>query len=124
MSNELQHPETTGGSQSRRYTGWIRGEWTVFHTYFCPECGTGYEAKTCRRQRRFGVHFLQCPMCDCPVVVSGSNIILIGLILAFFCSLLLCAGAELLAQAVLLGFGAFGLFRVLKKWRAKRRRKV
>jgi hypothetical protein len=55
------------------------------------------------------------------VIVSGSSIIVIGFVLAFFCSLLLCCGAEELAKAVFLGFGAFGLFRVFKKQRAKRR---
>jgi predicted RNA-binding Zn-ribbon protein involved in translation (DUF1610 family) len=119
-----QKRQTAGGSQSRRYTGWMRGEWTVFHTYFCPECGEGYEVKTCRGSRSFGIHYLRCPACDRPVIISGSSIILVGLGLALFCSLLLCCEAELMAQAVLLGFGGFGMFRVHKKWRAKRRGKV
>ena len=96
----------------------------MVHPYFCPRCGEGYEAKACRGNRRLGFHYLRCPECGCPVVVSGSTIIVIGLILALFCGMLLCCDAETEALGILLGFGAFGLFREFEKYRAKKRRKA
>ncbi len=92
-------------------------------TYFCPTCGKSLESSGCIWPKGWrSVHVL-CPVCQKPVWLSGTYLMVLGMLWVFFWSLVLCEEAGIIGIIGGVCFVAIGVWRLIRQFIAARRTK-
>jgi hypothetical protein len=90
-------------------------------TYFCPSCDRGYESSQCDVHAKSFRVDMRCPKCDTPVEISGAAFIVLGLLIAFFTSMVLDTTTPLLGGSIGTAIAGFGVVRLVRQLLAARR---
>lgn len=74
------------------------------NSLYCPECGKGLRTKKCL-----------CPDCNVAGVYSGAFFIIIGVLILFPFSLIMCMRAQIFGLIISMSFFGFGIVRVVSR---------
>lgn len=84
--------------------------------YYCPNCGESFKTK----ELAFYKDMPNCPNCDIMLRTSGGQFIIIGLLVMFVGSIIMCWEANMIGSIIGSGLIIIGIIRVIDRIRAKR----
>ena len=90
-----------------------------FNTYYCPQCKQGIESKDCEIEKTKFHQICRCKKCKTKITTSGSSLIVVGLLIIFFMSMVLCCGAPQLGLIIGTPLIIIGVLRIIKQMKRK-----
>ena len=85
--------------------------------YYCPNCGKSYATK----ELPFYKDMPDCPNCNIMLRTSGSQFVMVGLLVMFVGCIIMCWEANMIGSIVGSGLIIIGITRIINRIRAKRR---